>query len=403
MEPIRPEDIELARLNHFTLARHHLTPATRSDDLVAIARDVGGLHATGTITPYLSLHARTRAFTRDDLDRELYERRTLAKLRCVRTTIYVHPLHAVPFVFRATSELSTRGAERFLEARGVSPAQFQDLAEAIAALLRSGDPAHAREMTTAAIKEALHTSLNVSAVLELLCDQGILIRTRPEKSWRDRRQNYALWAAYFPGFDLYAMDEQEATRRLVEHYLAAFGPATQNDVAWWTGLGKLKIRAALADLAGRVAQVAVSGLDGDLVMLRSQLEQMIGTPRPTQPVVNLLPWLDPYVMGYKDRARYLDESDRDMVFDRGGNGTSTIVVSGRAAGVWDVRDDNKPAIKLFLFRPPGRDVREMIEAEAQKMGRFILDREVDLQWCSSMVPLTRQTAGGMMAPLKSAL
>jgi hypothetical protein len=85
MRPIRLEsiDTELARVNHFALAKHHLTPGARSDDLVRIAGDVGGLHATGVTTPYLSLLARTRTFARDDLEEELYERRTLAKLRCV--------------------------------------------------------------------------------------------------------------------------------------------------------------------------------------------------------------------------------------------------------------------------------------------------------------------------------
>ena len=130
MKPIRLErfdNLELACVNHFTLAKHHLTPETKTQDLVRIAGDVGGMHATGVTTPYLSLRARTLTLKREDLDDELYERRTLAKLRCVRNTVYVHPLHAVPFLFRATAARVTRGSERFLEARGISPTQFSDL------------------------------------------------------------------------------------------------------------------------------------------------------------------------------------------------------------------------------------------------------------------------------------
>ena len=125
------DSTELARINHFTLVKHHLTPGARTNDLVQIAKDVAGLHATAVTTPYLSLLARTRTFARNDLDRELYERRTLAKLRCVRNTIYVHHLQAVPFVFRATVEPATRVSERFMEARGISPAQFAAISEAI--------------------------------------------------------------------------------------------------------------------------------------------------------------------------------------------------------------------------------------------------------------------------------
>ena len=35
--------------------------------------------------------------------------------------------------------------------------------------------------------------------------------------------------------------------------------------------------------------------------------------------------LDPYLMGYKDRERYLDPRFKDFVFDRSGNVTNTIV------------------------------------------------------------------------------
>ena len=313
------DSIELARINHFTLDKHHLTPNARTEDLVQIAGDVGGLHATGVATPYLSLLARTRTFVRDDLEGELYERRTLAKLRCVRNTIHVHPLHAVPFVFRATIERATTISRRFMEARGISPAQFKAISKAITALLKGADTVHPREMTASAIKDALHTKVDISSVLNLLCDQGVLIRTRPVASWRDRRQSYALFADYFPNVELYAMDEREAIRLLVRHYLAAFGPVTENDVVWWTGLGKRKVRAALADIADRTTRVAVAGLEGQFIALCSQLDSAHAATVPAQPIVNLLPVLDPYLMGYKDRARYLDGRDRDFCFDRSGN------------------------------------------------------------------------------------
>lgn len=387
-------DLKLAHVNHFTLAKHHLTPDTRTDDLVQIAGDVGGLHATGVTTPYLSLWARTRRFKRDDLDRELYERRTLAKLRCVRNTVYVHPRHVIPFVFKATVGMAIKGSEQFLEARGVSPAQFSTTTEAIVALLQD------REMTASAIKEALHTELDVSAVLNLLCDQGVLIRARPEKSWRDRRQNYALLADYFPDLDLNEMDEKEAVRLLVRHYLAAFGPATENDIVWWMGLGKRQVQEALADLAERTTQVTIAELDGEFIALGSELDRMHGTPVPDRPVVNLLPVQDPYIMGYKGRARYLDERHRDLVFDRFGNGTSAILVSGRVAGVWDAEDGPEPTVKLFLFHPANRDVREAIDDCARALGRFIFEQEAKVRQCVSMTLLTERTAGGMMSPLK---
>jgi hypothetical protein len=75
------------QINHFVLKKQHLAGST-STDLVQIVRDVGGLHATSSTTPYLSLLARMPRFEKADLDSALYEQRTLGKIRCVRKTIY---------------------------------------------------------------------------------------------------------------------------------------------------------------------------------------------------------------------------------------------------------------------------------------------------------------------------
>ncbi|MBN1581789.1 MAG: zinc-binding dehydrogenase, partial [Anaerolineae bacterium] len=91
----------------------------------------------------------------------------------------------------------------------------------------------------------------------------------------------------------------------------------------------------------------------------------------------------------------------DVVYDCVGS-EKTVQDSLRwaRAGVWDADNNNVPVVKLFLFRPANRDVRETIVAGARKLGRFIFDREVDIRWCASMVPLTERTAGSMMSPLK---
>jgi len=41
------------------------------------------------------------------------------------------------------------------------------------------------------------------------------------------------------------------------------------------------------------------------------------------------------------------------------------------------------------------------DSKAQKIGRFIADKEVTVKECDSMIPLKRRTAGGFMSPLKS--
>jgi hypothetical protein len=119
-----------------------------------------------------------------------------------------------------------------------------------------------------------------------------------------------------------------------------------------------------------------------------------------KPIVILLPILDPYIMGYKDRERYLDMDYYDYVFDRSGNGASTIMVDGKIIGIWDYADKPQPSVKIHLFKEVDKNVKNDIDSRAKKIGRFIADSKVQIKECKKMVPLPKRTAGAVMSPLK---
>ena len=384
----------LERVNGLVLGKQHLTDRSKIDNPVAIAEDIAGLHATISTTPYLSLFARSRQFEKSDLDEELYERRTLGRIRCVRKTIYIHSRELISMVYAATASVAERASSRYLESRGVSTAAYEETSGAILELLEGNG------MTAASIRRHLQTGLDMSAILYLMCDRGLLVRWRPEKGWRDRTNKYRLFREVFPQIDMRRTDEAEATALLVGRYLRAFGPVTVTDIAWWTGLGKTRARKALDSLRDAILPVGISGVEGDFAMLRLDEDRMSEMKLSDELAISLLPALDPYLMGYKERARYIDQENYSMVFDRSGNATSTILIGGKVAGVWDFEEGETPVVKLLLFGEVDPDMMERIRAEAYSVGQFISDQEVDLKLCRSMKPLTRRTAGGMMSPLK---
>jgi len=363
-----------------------LTDDSRIDDVVQIVKDVSGLHATGSKVPYLSLFARTRNFVKESLDEELYVKRNLGKIRCMRGTLYILTKEMIPIAYAATRKMNEKLSKRYAEFRGVSYEKYEEFSKSILDVLKG------KEMTAAEIQKTLKTQLDVSAILYLMCDQGFVIRSRPRK--------YSLFHEYFPNMDLTKMDEREARALLVQHYLSSFGPATENDIAWWTGLGKTRVQEALNKIQKKTVRVEISNVKGNFIMLRSD-ENLIKTQAPSKRrTVNLLPSLDPYLMGYKKRERYLNHKHYDRVFDRSGNVTSTILLDGRVVGVWDFTEDLEPLVKLFLLEEVEGSMLKQIYLKAQKIGRFIADKEVQIRECNSMVPLTRRTAGGVMSPLK---
>jgi len=234
-----------------------------------------------------------------------------------------------------------------------------------------------------------------------MCDQGLLIRGRLDHGWANADYRYALFTDYFPNWHQEPMSEREATMRLVRHYLKAFGPATEDDLAWWTGLGRMSVHIAIQHMRGEVIGVRIENRAEDYLMLRTEVDALQRIRPLDPPIVNLLPSHDPYLTGYLRHERYMDARHIEKVFDQTGNVTSTILFNGRAIGVWDFRPEES-LVKLFLFEEAKGDTLAAIEAEAQRIGRFISGGEIDVRWCADMTPLTRQPAGNVTCPLKEA-
>ncbi|MFB0504033.1 MAG: winged helix DNA-binding domain-containing protein [Candidatus Bathyarchaeia archaeon] len=367
---------------------------SRTDDIARIVKDVGGLHATSPKTPYLSVFSRAENFTRDRLDEELYVKRSLGKVRCMRKTVYILPKALIPVALSATRMMVELASERYSRYLGVTEREYSETSKLVLNVLKG------EGMTANEIREALGTELNISAILNLMCDQGLLIRGNPRGGWKSNIHTYHLFHDYFPDIHLDKLDEERATVLLVQIYLRSFGPVTENDIVWWTGLNRTRIQEALRKIREETVLVKIGAFEDDFIMLKSDKALIEDINLPGKRILNLLPGLDSYLMGFKERQRYLDYEDYERVFDRSGNVTSTILLDGRVAGVWDFADDDEPLVKIFLFGKVEESVLNGIYLKAQDIGRFIADKEVGIRECDSMIPLTRRTAGGVMSPLK---
>lgn len=77
-------EFETHAINKLIIRKHHLTPATKVNDILQVTEDLCGLHGTGTIEPYIQLFVRTNSFAKENLDAELYKKKTLGKIRGMR-------------------------------------------------------------------------------------------------------------------------------------------------------------------------------------------------------------------------------------------------------------------------------------------------------------------------------
>ena len=74
-------------------------------------------------------------------------------------------------------------------------------------------------------------------------------------------------------------------------------------------------------------------------------------------------------MGWRERAFYLDAEHTPYLFDRAGNGGSTVWVNGRILGCW-VQDEGERVTPIVMGEV-SRGQRRLIDVEAARLDEFI--------------------------------
>ncbi|MGD2039506.1 MAG: winged helix DNA-binding domain-containing protein [Anaerolineae bacterium] len=386
----RPPRLAAARVNAYLADKQGLARAGRRPEVEQTTRDIVALHASSPTSPYLSLWARLPHFGRETLETALYRKRSLAKMLCMRATLHVLPSDEVAiFVQACRSVLEKRTPPRFRDegllvqagicGQAEAQARWADLQAQILAFLAQQGPATVSEITDAV--PVLQTKIHHDAgtryagsfsigtrVVYAMCAQGLLIRTQIRGSWRSSLYEYAPLAEWLPEANLATVDRRTAQAKLVRRYLAGFGPASAADAQWWTGLTKTEIQRALQVMQDETVAVEIEGLAGEFLMLAADLEPLRAL-EPPGTGVTLLPELDPYIMGYQDRRRFLDPAQQAKLFDRAGNAVPTVWIAGRIAGAWGQRDDGRVVTRLF--EPVSRAERALLDGEAARLTEFL--------------------------------
>lgn len=379
--------------------RHHLAPGSRSDEVTEVAGDVAGLHASDPATVLLAARARLRDATPQDIERALYEARSLVRLLGMRRTMFVAPVDLAAVV-QASSTRALLPRERRISVslleesnvtddgeRWLAGAQEQTLralaarGQAKATELSADVPLLREKVGIASDKPYGTTQGMTTRVLFLLAAEGRIVRGRPLGSWTSSLYRWALMDEWLPG-GLPELDPDAASTELVRRWLHAFGPGTYADLKWWTGWPAAQLRRALA--AVEPVEVAVDG--GAVGLVLAGDDEPVAPP--AEPWTAFLPALDPAPMGWKARDWYLG-AHRERLFDYSGNIGPTVWWDGRIVGGWAQRKDGE--IAFALLEDPGAETAAAITAEAQRLREWIADVRVTPRF---RTPLERELCAG---------
>ena len=349
--------LTLRELNRATLARQMLLARADVPMSTAIARLVG-LQAQSAPAPYVGLWTRLVDFRREELAAAI-ENRTVVKATAMRATL--HLLTAEDYLrFRATLQpMLTYAGRSIAKRRGGNTID-------VPALL-----ALAREY----IAEQPRTFEEISAMLaERLPDHDIgalryTVRTHLPMVQvpTDTRWSY-------PGNPQFALAEswlnkpispETDLKALVFRYLAAFGPASVQDMQTWSGFPKLKD--------------AIAAFKAELRIYRDErgreLLDLPDLPLPdaeTPAPVRFLPEYDNLLLSHQNRTRVIPDKYHAHVFLAGLRVAATILVDGFVAGAWKIeKAKGTAALVITPFEPLAKQDRETLVEEGERLVRFV--------------------------------
>lgn len=369
--------LTLRELNRALLARQMLLRRERVPIATAVER-LGALQAQFSPAPYVALWSRLERFSIADLEKALASKKVV-KATLMRGTLHICSAHDHAYYAFAAREARKRvwgsvektllryfGKEMPAGRTGVGdPLTFHRAVLRFAAKT----PRSRQELIDFMAKTTdLPTTVTQHLIWSFVATYGGLVHAPPSGTWAYRRSGSLISAKTWLGEDRPPSFE-EAVLHSVRRHLAAFGPASLDDVSSWTHIRVPPIRDAIAALGTKVR--AFKGPSG------ATLYDLASSPRPPADIdapVRFLPKWDSTLLAYvpADRVRILPEKYRKAVIIKNGDVAQTFLVDGVVAGTWDVAATPKSAsLTMRPFAALGRAARTALTEEGERLARFV--------------------------------
>ncbi len=384
-----------AQAAHFILRKNYLT-ADQASGVNQLVNAMVGLPSEPDFLPFLAAQARINNFSPADLLTSLYQNHTLIKGVLMRSVSYVVAAERFVTWLAATTRQHNQDFNGEFRLWGLNNSEVEVLEKAIldspgdwpatADTITSRLPQHrVRELSQTSRGGRVSTTSNVALVLRWLVAKGALsVRPGDAGAMHFPDDLSASHLIYGPLTHWYhdlnlaaAPNEAEAQAALVQAYLAAFGPATEADISFWTGFGKSETARAIGTLAAKTTLTLVEGIPGMLLLLKEQAEALPATPPAAQPIINILPIDDPFTTAHRaSRTRYFtDQKVQRHIFSSSGVAQPTILINGQVVGIWQWSEEDSQ-ITWRLLTEVDSALLPLIQAELERVATFI---QPDLQ------------------------
>lgn len=344
--------------------------AAGAQEIAGLARQVGGLQAQELRAARLGVRSRRAGLTDRAVEAARVEGRTIVRTWAMRGTLHLLATEDLPILlpllgprFIAADRRRSAGLGWDEAAAGRGLQVLRDTlaacgpltrAELAAALAAAGLPAQGQAPIHLIARAALEGWLCLG----------------PERAGKDTYVLLADWVE----LGKHPRTVEAARAELARRYLAAFGPAAPQDFAAWSGLPTGEARAAWGQIAGELVELEAAG--GPLWLLKSQLDRLEDLQEKAAvrqaPEVRLLPRFDNYLLGYASRSLVVEPRHARRIHPGGGILHATLLVDGRAAGVWKtVLRRGVLEVQVDAFGELPEPALAPLDSEVADLGSFL--------------------------------
>lgn len=356
------------QVSAWRMEQHHLTNRATRQEMFKVVSRLGNVQAQVMSAAELAIGARVNDISPVDVQNALWVDRTLVKTWSFRGTLHLLTAQDLPLYTGMMSTFKHYMSQSWLTYFGVTREEMEAIFTGIqAALSEKGITREqlaniiAEQTGNPKVRESMlsgwGTLLKPAAFQGHLCfgiSEGKNITFVSPAKW------LGAWERLHP---------DDAIPEVLRRHFATFGPTTAPELARWIALASSTTKKLLKSMGEDIEEVNIEGHKA--WVLASTMEQ-IKAVQPT-PLVRLLPLFDTYTIFIMPHVQYLmDISQKGKVYRPQGWISAVVVVNGRIEGVWKLdKKRGKSIANIEMFAPPSSAVKQGIEAELERMGKFL--------------------------------
>jgi hypothetical protein len=308
-----------AKIAAFRLRRHHLSGNDGADP-ATICRDICGAQAQHLPSAFLQIRARNRNIARRRIEAALWDSRTLVRTSLMRQTLHIIPADEFAMYIAALKRSRVAAVLQVMARCKITPEESDALTELILEALKDGP--QAQPAIRAAVRPRVSSRVQawmdkVSSMVRVPVAEGrICYGTGTDFVRVDQ------WLPAQP-----SMTEPEAQATLLRKYLRAYGPATVQDFAYWSGISVKDCAPLFESVKAELVEI-----DGHGMLLAEDLKTLQSARAVSG--LHLLPGFDPLLLAHRDKGHLVEERYYKRVFRDQWWISPVILKNGRIAGTW---------------------------------------------------------------------